>query len=544
MKKYIHIPVLLILASILMVSCDGFLDAGSERYTFEEEYGVNSDHDSLYSMAGIFYNLQKLGDRYVLLGELRGDLMQTEDDASAYLKQINEFTVTKDNPYASTKEYYAVINNCNYTIKNVDTSRVYNGYDKKMYRLMASAKSIRAWTYLQLALNYGSVNYIVDPILSAEDAEKEYQKLDIDGLADALIEDLLPFKDIPTLNLGSFASFETKLSIFPIKFLLGDLYLLKKDYLNAAKMYHELMYDNSLIISDSYKNVVTFTNNAPSGYEYRWYNVLSPGSREIISAIASSPDYGNPFTIDSLSYHFMVGPTQIIMDKWENAIYYQTDLQLATSDMRGVCSYNSLINTAKGLTAAMYSYINPKKPIIAKYLGYNTDTEKRIVIYRNSLLYLRYAEAINRLGYPETAYAILTTGLNQTNVRKAKIAKEIGTTGGGTAPEYLDFSDYRYTGSIGTMMRGLGNTNIDSTYYNFKQQANKPDSILFVENAIVDELAAELAFEGNRFQDLMRIAKRRNDPAFLADKVSKKYKTDKELVRTRLMDMKNWYLPK
>ena len=542
MKKYIQFPVLLILASFLMVSCDGFLDAGSERYTFEEEYGVTSDHDSLYSMAGIFYSLQKLGDRYVLLGELRGDLVQTEDDASAYLKQINEFTVTKDNPYASTKEYYAVINNCNYTIKNVDTAKVYNGYDKKMYRLMASAKSIRAWTYLQLALNYGTVNYIVDPILSAEDAEKEYQKLDINALADVLIEDLLPFKDIQTLNLGSFASFETRLSIFPVKFLLGDLYLLKKDYLNAAKMYHELMYDKSAVISNRYLNEISFVNNAPSGYTWRWYNIFTPGSTEVISAIASSPDYGNPFTLDSLSYHFMISPTQYIIDKWEKAIYYKNDLQLAEGDMRGLCSYNSLVGQFPCFNASMLNYTNPKKPIIGKYIGYNSEDEKRIVLYRNSLLYLRYAEAINRLGYPETAYAILTTGLNQTTIKKSKIVKEIGIAG--TSPEYLDFSDYRFSANIGTMMRGLGNTQLDSTYYNLKPQANKPDSILFVENQIVDELAAELAFEGNRYQDLMRIALRRNNPAFLADKVSKKFTTNKELIRTKLMDTKNWYLPK
>ncbi len=542
MKKYIHIPFLLIIASLFMVSCDGFLDAGSERYTFEEEYGVTSDHDSLYSMAGIFYNLQKLGDRYVLLGELRGDLMQTEDDASTFLKQINEFTVTKDNPYASTKEYYAVINNCNYTIKNVDTAKVYNGYDKKMYRLMASAKSIRAWTYLQLALNYGTVNYIVDPILSAEDAEKEFQKLDINALADVLIEDLLPFKDIQTLNLGLFAAFETKLSVFPVKFLLGDLYLLKNDYENAAKMYHELMYDKSLVISSTYKNEIEFQNNAPYSYYYPWHYIFTPSSTEIISSIASSPDYGNPFTLDSLSMHYLVGPTQYIINKWENAIYYQNDLQLTDGDMRGLCSYNSMISQFSGQTAVWFDYINPKKPIIAKYLGYNSDEEKRIVIYRNSLLYLRYAEAINRLGYPETAYAILTTGLNQTSIRKAKIAKEIGTIG--SIPEYLDFSDYRFTDNTGTMMRGLGNTQLDSTYYNLKPQANKPDSILFVENQIVNELAAELAFEGNRYHDLMRIALRRNDPAFLADKVSKKFTTNKELIRTKLMDTKNWYLPK
>lgn len=45
----------------------------------------------------------------------------------------------------------------------------------------------------------------------------------------------------------------------------------------------------------------------------------------------------------------------------------------------------------------------------------------------------------------------------------------------------------------------------------------------YLEEMILDEPARELAFEGERFYDLIRIAKRRNDPSFLADRVSQKY---------------------
>lgn len=51
----------------------------------------------------------------------------------------------------------------------------------------------------------------------------------------------------------------------------------------------------------------------------------------------------------------------------------------------------------------------------------------------------------------------------------------------------------------------------------------------------------------SRWPDLLRIALRRNDPAFLADKIYTKLlrdgNPDATAVRTRLMTPANWYLP-
>ncbi|MBN2635681.1 MAG: RagB/SusD family nutrient uptake outer membrane protein, partial [Prolixibacteraceae bacterium] len=65
----------------------------------------------------------------------------------------------------------------------------------------------------------------------------------------------------------------------------------------------------------------------------------------------------------------------------------------------------------------------------------------------------------------------------------------------------------------------------------------------YLEELIIEERGRELAFEGERFYDLMRVAKRRNDPAFLAKIVSDKFPEDKrETMYNYLLNEENWYI--
>jgi hypothetical protein len=587
MKKIIYIPVLLFMAALTLVSCDGLLNADSEQYTFDEQYRMGSENDSLYAFVGILSKLQLLGDRYVLLGELRGDLMETGDNASKDLKEINEFSMTKENPYAKPSVYYDIINNCNYVIQYVDTAKRANSI-KYNVKVMAMAKAVRAWTYLQLVLNYKEVKYFTKPILDEADVTANYTPIGLSELCDTLITDLLPFYQTETIgsySLGQFADFNTRYAFFPIRFILGDLYLwkgsllegqnnitgAKANYKNAATMYYNLMVRSDLAIARTNSTAWTFDlesgqpTTVPSNRE-NWQNVYTMGLTEGITALASSAEYGKQFTLDSLTFNRMIAPTPVSIAYWDNQIYLESRTLYTEGDLRKRGSISTEYRNSENKTFRF------DEPIITKFLRTSSAKQKVILIYRNSLLYLRYAEAVNRLGCSNLAFATLKSGLNGDIDIDQTIQNEL-TAKMGMIPSYMIFSSSAVFNrtpnqsseyiNVGIHARGCGlflsnntytyplggsttkqtSTPIDTIYYKIPNGVVDAAAVEFVEDKIVEELALETAFEGNRFHDLMRIAIRRNDNAYLADKVSAKY-SNKVAMKTKLMDDNNWYIPR
>ena len=551
MKKFSYILIGIAIAASTLVSCDDLLDVDSKRLTTDEEYGLSTPGDSIYSMFGLFSQLQKLADSYVLLGELRGDLLDITDYSSAELREINNFEISKNNSYANSKNYYAVINNCNYILAHLDTNVVSQGNKLKL-RQFAAVKAIRAWTYMQLALNFKTAKYYTNPILTVADAEKTYPEYDLAGLLDLLIADLEPVKAADMPNLGYIDSYNTMYSIFPVRFVLGDMYLWKASLTNdkayyekAAIEYRELMYKNRIIINKENTSYWVTVNNTISSSAYvNWINAFSLSSGEVITTIASPTEYGQRFELDSLNMQQKIVPSLLSLKNWEKQTYYLNEASNAAGDLRkyGSIWWKSTYSTSSD--ASEYTEEETRNLyIILKYLLY----KQNVVVYRSSLLYLRYAEAVNRLGKPNLAFAVMKYGLNATNMINTKIvpAKEKESP----LPTYMSFSDARFANNVGTRMRGLGNVDKDTTFFALRRQNSQADSILYVENMIEQELALETAYEGNRFHDLMRLTLRRmqtneGSTAYLADKVAAKHSANKEAIRTKLLTIDNWYIQK
>ena len=145
------------------------------------------------------------------------------------------------------------------------------------------------------------------------------------------------------------------------------------------------------------------------------------------------------------------------------------------------------------------------------------------------------------MGKPTMAFVFLKYGLNKDKL-ELYAPKELKT-----AEAFIDFGQVSsakntiFASNYGMRARGCGGVDLNNS---FRIPADITDSIAWVEDQLVTELALETAFEGNRFNDLMRISEHRADPTYLAAKVSAKFSdTRKNVIFNRLSTKSKWYLP-
>lgn len=543
MKKFLPILTAAVLSITVLASCDDLLYSDTDRQIAEEEYGLQTPGDSIFSMFGLFTQLQKVADSYVLLGELRGDLLDITDLSDRSLREINDFNVTADNQYIDIRNYYAIINNCNYILAHLDTTLIDKG--QKLQRgQYAAVKAIRAWTYMQMALNFKRVKYYDEPILTVADATKTFEELELEALAARLIPELESLQEVPLPSLGYVESYNTLYSLFPVKVVLGDLYLWTGQYEKAATAYRGAIFDRRVIINKDNYSYWRPVNNTISADAYLyWQRAFTFLSNEVVTTIMCPTDYGQDYYLDTINNMGWIKPSAIALSNWDRQTYYLNEASNAQGDLRkyGSVSYSEETDF-EATTDYNFSGATSNKQLIYKYKLY----DQNVIIYRSSLLYLRYAEAVNRLGKPNLAFAVLKYGLNGTNMFNTTIVpvKERESP----TPVYMQFGDARFQNNAGIRMRGLGNSQNDTTFFKLPTQPTQLDSIRYVENLIQEELALETAFEGNRFHDLMRLTMRRMNDAgyndnesYLADKVAAKHAGD-AAIRAKLLNRDNWFI--
>ena len=96
----------------------------------------------------------------------------------------------------------------------------------------------------------------------------------------------------------------------------------------------------------------------------------------------------------------------------------------------------------------------------------------------------------------------------------------------------------------GIHTRGSGDAAANKKYV-IPDLATKNDTILWVEDKIMEELALETLFQGRRFIDLQRIAIRRDDNDYLAKAIATREGQDHEDgdLLSKLKQRSNWYIP-
>jgi len=557
--------------AVTTTSCGDFLDQESDRVIYADKDHLDNASDTLYSVMGIVNKMQSLADRTILLGEVRGDLCDINNYTSSDLRDVALFNVNDSNKYNNPRDYYAVINNCNYFIAKVDTGLKNNRNEYIFMKEYAAVKAYRAWTYLQLVLNYGKVPFVTDPVLSETDAEKTYPIYGITDVCDYFIKDLTPLVNVETPSYGTIRNTDSKLFYFPIRILLGDLNLWAGHYKESALWYYRYL-DNRTgtnSVSPTTTNGVSWSTN-----DSHWLMTISTYLNGITTeSYGTNPEYITMIPGDSIpsegnyselrnlfnsttsnNNHYSLTPSEGLKELSKSQVYCHMD-------KLGNITYppKNIGNNQDGDLRLSHWYrsrnltVNSERVDLQTIYKYDS---RNVRIYRQTMVYLRMAEALNRAGYPRFAFQILKTGVNNQVMTDSIIPYYKNDS---TWLRQFDFPTDKYVlrtqagdfkeNTMGLHSRGSGWTDLNAYYVYPKAEGTDSlaTEITSVEDLIMNEEGLEFALEGYRYYDLMRVALRRGDPSYLANHIYERkgaanVGTMKSLIKTNLLDSKNWFL--
>lgn len=581
--SFIRGALVLSLGSMVLGSCQKTFNIQPQT-TLSSAQMYRNVYDADAAVIGIYGKLMGLAKQYVVLNELRADLMDVTVNADDTLRQINTHSVLPGNSYADPRPFFSLINDCNDVLKNFNIMLAQNKFKLVEYQQRYSdIGALRSWLYLQLGIHFGTVPYVTDP-LETIDAVKDLSKyplIPFNQLLDSLINftqslpTLLPYPTGTDLMIASVDNNNTEAFFIEKNGLLGDLHLWKGDYTQAATYYRNLMEStgytdngvNSVGGNQYYQQFkqpyasVTDNNDLCVGYiryhemdinslvdnnSQGWRSMFARGQdalfyQQMIWVLPFNASFApvNPF-IDLFSNtggRYLVMPSQAAMDNWNS----QTQQNGFPFDARGNFTWRT-VNGQPVIMKYLYNYVDG-----TTFLPTNALTKNgQWFLNRSASVHLRYAEAANRDNRHKLAYALVNFGISTTFDTSTLANRDVTNlqntlfdsypynfdARNGTYPYYRG-SWYRNAG-----LRGCARVNAYTL---------AGDSTMAIENMILSEGALELAYEGYRWSDLLRIALRRNDPSLLANaiytKLVKDNNPDAATVRAKLMNPANWYLP-
>lgn len=539
-------------------------------------------YDADAAIVGLYGKFTSLAERYIVLNELRGDMLEYTDNADEYLRQISTHSVTAENPYANPRPFYELIVNCNDVLKNFnsmhDAKKMKEAEFQERY---SDVLFLRSFLYLQLGIHYGSVPYVTDALATLDDVnnESKFPKLSFNVLLDSLINvsERATYKD----EYASSSTLAVTVDGYPTqkwfvnkKVVLADLNLWKGNYVQAASYYRQVMETGTVgTLNGSYYSMYkvgwdsngdidhyitysragdasTLVTNSQWRIMFELPTTTEGFRREWVWAIPFDNKFKpeNPFVklFSNIGGSYLVKPSKNATDMWDNEQQKSASAATGTPgipyDARGQLSWKN-INGQPVVMKFLYNYINNNTNLPINVL----QKDSKWFLFRQTQLHMRFAEAANRVGRYRLAWGLLNSGIAGAYPAPTSDVTLYHNTLNDSYP--FNF-DARNSGSAGVpyyrsdWYRNIG---IRSRANLVDQAVPATDSLNQIEANLINETGLENGFEGTRWPDLLRVALRRNDPSFIADKVYAKLLKDgvpnAAAVRSKLMDKNNWYLP-
>jgi hypothetical protein len=494
---------------LVISSCEKLLDPDPKDVIPDDKF-LKDFWDAEFMLRGAYQALQPIVEYRFVLGEMRGDWVKPGPGADHDLLELANHTVTPNNRFTNWKVYYDLINRANYVIENVPRvptdANNFSQFEKNQY--VGEAKFLRSWAYFNLVMNFDSVPLV----LTATDNIDKVPYLGATPqqvILDTIEADLL----------NAFATTDVMVSV-PNSFEVGKRVSEEQSRLRVTKKTVCALQAEVYLWRSKYAQAVA----ACTAYEGAGGG--GPGNRgdwfNMFLGVSNQQLFGEPLFF--VAFNFLGREINPLMKYTSNDPASGGMYMVAPSDS-AIKTYNpnypdtvTLNNARDELDrgfgrsyAGSAPYYNRLKsdPVIWKHIGLGTvapgkidvpanvrapyQSEAKYHIYRFADVYLLWAEALNRLGDKTNAIA----KINAVRDRARMPAPTVTTS-------------------------------------------STTDQI---EDYILRERALELGFEGRRWYDLMRIA-RRGRPQVLINAVKRRAPVAAHpQIEATLANPKNWYLP-
>lgn len=473
MKRYFKLAGVALL-TLIVTSCSDWLNLEPEDGVIRQEYWKTKEHVKA-AVIGSYMSAQAgTVSQMFLWGELRGDMVENGTIGSSNYASIMDGEIAADNAVVNWSGFYTVINNCNTVLEFAPAVRDLDGTftERQLNEYKAEVLTIRALMYFYLVRSFRDVPFVTEAYIS--DSQDLYlAKTSGDVILDSLVSDLQFAATYAPANYPTNAENKSRITRWTARALLADIYLWQENYQACNNVCSEIIgsdrfslmpVEQTLVyVEDAGVVIDSVTIPSESDADRIFMETyVRGGSPESIFELPFTTLHNNPF-------YSLTGP-QV------NAL--RPKLDVVDEGIFPLPVY-MMYSDAVDIRGSGFSY---RAGVIWKYAGTSRTGAARAateytapwLVYKYSDVLLMKAEALNQMGLAasgETALQYYQESLSYLmQVRKARNAVET--------------SDYKF--DLAT---------IDGKA---------------LEKAILNERAREFAYEGKRWYDVLRNAKRGN----------------------------------
>jgi hypothetical protein len=492
-KKILYISITLIIA-LGGTGCTDWLDLRPEgEMILDEFWQTESDAQSVLAAGYRGLIERDCIDRMMIWGEGRSDNFTNGPSILVKLNDVLRQEIEPTNDYTKWGSFYSVINYCNTFLKFAPDvlDRDDNFTMEKLNAMKAEAYTLRALSYFYLVRTFNNVPWISEPSIDDTQNYSTPQSTE-SAILDSLISDLTFAARYAKTQYENEKYTKGRITKNAVYALLADIYLWKNDYDNCVKSCDKILSDDRLELEKAenmFYNVFYKGNSTESIFELQFDDdVQVNGTTRDFYGYSGTPDGQLTFPAALVEGKYSPFDYAVGGGTLESEEDYRREDFIVNNEANGyyyIFKYAGM-RRYKSSTGSISTY------------SWRSNTSNWIV-YRLSDVILMKAEALLQRDGDKSLESVVSL-VNKTYHR--------------SNPDVDTLNIGLYTG------------------------------LSDVETLVLRERQRELMFEGKRWFDLVRMARRLGKPTPVISYVGRTTSSSKALSKISTLDALYWPINK